>query len=109
MIVKVADHGLEVVHEALDRAQLAPDAVDFYASHQATPWFRRVTQKYAGLEAARYSDTFEWTGHVSACNVPLSLVSGEREGLLKDGDVVATYAGGTGLTWSSTIIRWGRG
>jgi 3-oxoacyl-[acyl-carrier-protein] synthase III len=98
----------QVVNEALTIARCRPQDVDFYASHQATPWLRRVTQEFAELSNARFVDTFKWTGGLTACNVPFCLAMGAREGLLRDGDLVATYAGGNGITWSSVVLRWGR-
>ncbi len=108
MLLTVADLGKQVVHEALEQAALTPVDVGFYASHQATKWFRALTQDYLGLTNARAVDTFPWAGSLSACNIPLGLACGVKEGLLRDGDVVAMYSGGSGQTWSGTVLRWGR-
>jgi 3-oxoacyl-[acyl-carrier-protein] synthase-3 len=108
MLFGVAERGREVVHEALAGCGLTTADVAFYASHQATRWFRPATQKHIGLEHARTVDTFPWAGSVSAANLPLVLSTAEREGLLRDGDLVVTFSGGTGMTWSSVVMRWGR-
>ncbi len=109
MITAVADHGRQVVLEALEHAGYAPADVDFYAPHQGTGWLRRVTQSFIGLERARFCDTFPWAGSLSAANIPLALATAQREGTLRDGDLVAMFAGGAGETWSSIVMRWGRG
>jgi hypothetical protein len=31
-----------------------------------------------------------------------------REGTLRDGDLIATFSAGTGQTYSSVLLRWGR-
>jgi 3-oxoacyl-[acyl-carrier-protein] synthase-3 len=108
MILKLAELSKEVVTDALDQAGATRDEVGFYASHQATPWLRRVTQEHIGLKSARFVDTFPWTGSLLPCNAPLQLAVAEREGLLKDGDLVATFTGGGGTTCSGTVLRWGR-
>jgi 3-oxoacyl-[acyl-carrier-protein] synthase III len=108
-ITAVADHGRQVVHEALSDAGHTVDDVDFYAPHQGTGWLRRVTQEYIGLQRARYADTFPWAGSLSAANIPLALFTAERENTLRSGDLVAMFAGGAGETWSSIVLRWGRG
>lgn len=108
MLVRITDRAKQVVHEALADAGLTPAQVDFYACHQAFKWLREVTQKYTELSNARAVDHFNWTGTVSAANLPLQLAIGEREGLLKSGDIVASFQGGTGMTWSSMVMRWGR-
>ena len=108
MFLMLADRGKEVVVDALARLELRPEDVQFYAAHQATIWFRRVTQQHIGLTGARSADTFPWAGTLSAANIPLVLATAEAEGLLLDGDLVAMYSGGTGMTWSASILRWGR-
>lgn len=108
MLVRITDRAKQVVHEALADAGLRPEDVDFYACHQAFKWLREVTQKYTELSRAKAVDHFHWTGTVSASNLPLQLAIGEKEGLLKDGDVVSTFQGGTGMTWSSLVMRWGK-
>ena len=69
---------------------------------------RRVAQECAGLRRARFVDTYATAGTLSAANVPLVLEVARREGSLQDGDVVATFSGGSGETYSSLILRWGR-
>lgn len=107
MLLTIGDMGQEVVGEALSKADLAPSAINFYASHQANPWFRPLTQEVLGLANASAVDTFSWAGSLSAANIPLVLATGEREGALRSGDLVAMYSGGSGITYSGAILRWG--
>jgi 3-oxoacyl-[acyl-carrier-protein] synthase III len=107
VILNVADYGREAVNAALEKAGIPADEISYYASHQATAWFTRATQDFIGLKKARSLSTFQKAGNLSACNVPLALAEGEKNGLLKPGDMVATYGGGSGMTWSSLIMRWG--
>jgi len=109
MLLRVSDMGAEVAHEALSRAGVSRDQVSFYASHQSTSWFRRVTQEAIGIGQAKHVDSFAWTGSLGPSNIPFLLSAGEREGMLKGGDVAAVFSGGSGVTWSSLVIRWGRG
>jgi 3-oxoacyl-[acyl-carrier-protein] synthase-3 len=83
--------------------------VSFYASHQGTSWLRAVTQEFAGLGHARSVDTFPWAASVMGVNVPLVLAAAVREGKLREGDLAVAFSGGLGETWSSVVIRWGRG
>jgi 3-oxoacyl-[acyl-carrier-protein] synthase-3 len=72
------------------------------------PWFRPVTQQFAGLDHAKSVDTFQSTGSLSAANIPFGLYVAEREGRLRHGDAAVFFAGGSGETWSSVALRWGR-
>jgi len=107
MLFSLVDWAKHSLDEALAMAQLRPTDVDFYCSHQATVWLRRVTQDYVGMKNARFIDTFPWTGSLVASNSPLQLALGEREGMLRPDHVVAVFGGGTGVTRSGMILRWG--
>lgn len=108
VVTETVEAGSAVVRRAIEAAGLRPADIDFYACHQGFAWLRRVTQQLAGLEHARSLDTYAWAGNLAAANVPLVLAMAEREGLLRTGDVVATMAGGSGVTLSSMVLRWGR-
>jgi len=108
MVSRIADRAVHVVGESLEKASLTPADVDFYACHQPFKWLRPATQQALAMEKARYVDHFHYTGTVSAVNLPLQLAVGEKEGILKPGDVVTCFQGGTGITWSSMTMRWGR-
>lgn len=109
MALMVADQAKTVINRALDIAGLAPSDIDFFAPHQSTPWMLELTRDFVGLENAKGVETFSWAGTLFAANIPIALSSGIQEGLLRDGDLVATFSMGTGTTYSSTILRWGRG
>lgn len=108
MLLCVSDLGRQVIDEALAAAGARREDVRYFATHQAAPWVREVTQRTCGLTGARSVDTFHWTASLGPCNPPLMLAIGEREGVLRDGDLVAIYTGGGGITWSGIIMRWGR-
>ncbi len=108
MVATIADRAKQVLEESIAEAGVTPADVDFYACHQAFLWLRDVTQRHAGMVNARSVDTFRWAGSVSSANLPLVLAMGERDGLLRDGDVVAMHQGGTGMTFSAMTMRWGR-
>lgn len=109
MLLNLVDCAQEAVGAALAQAGLRPDDVDFYACHQPTAWLRQVTQPELGLSRAKSLDTFRWAGTLSGANLPLVMHAARKEGMLVDGDVVAMFSGGTGMTWSGTVMTWGRG
>lgn len=108
MFLSMGDRSRDAIHASLEEASLTPHDVDFYAAHQATPWLARVTAANAGLDRASTIATFPSFANMNNVNVPFVLASGEREGLIRDDSVVATFSGGLGETWSSLVFRWGR-
>jgi len=108
MLFGMVDRGGIAVTEALARAGLTTSQVDFYATHQSTAWLTRASAKRARLENTNTIVTFPAFANMSSANIPFILAMAEREGMLSDGSVVVTFAGGTGETWSSLVLRWGR-
>ncbi|MGH9197925.1 MAG: 3-oxoacyl-ACP synthase III family protein, partial [Acidimicrobiia bacterium] len=107
LVLSLPEIGRQVVEKALGEAGYRADQVDFYASHQGTHWLRRVTQEHIGLNRARYFDSYEFTTSLTASNLPFVMAMAEREGILRDGDLVAMFSGGSGITVSGTVLRWG--
>lgn len=104
--LETADRAKEVVDALLARAGHRADDIDFFAAHQGTPWLRRVIQETIGLARARSVDVFAHTGYVQAVSIPLVLAAGQRDGLLRDGDLVLAFGGGVGATYGATLMRW---
>ena len=108
MFLGAADFASSQVERALAKAGLATSDVAFFAGHQATSWFSRMTQKACGLDGAKSVVTFPYFGNMGSSNLPLVLDIGRKEGLLRDGDVVAMLAGGSGQNVTGSVIRWGK-
>ncbi len=107
MLLRTVDDSRGVLLEALSRADLQPHHVDFFASHQGFAWLRRVTQSYAGLDNARSHDTFADYGSLLGANIPLVMWSARKLGTLREGDLVAAFAGASGATLAASVFRWG--
>lgn len=108
IILGAVNQSRTVTKRSLAEAGVAANDVDFYAAHQGLAWIPKATQRLAGLTRARRVDSFPWAGSLLGANIPLVLSVGERDGLLRDGDLVTTFAGATGATISSLTLRWGR-
>jgi 3-oxoacyl-[acyl-carrier-protein] synthase-3 len=108
MLLQSADMGKQVVDEVARAANVDLKDVGFFACHQASSWFRTAAQKTIGLEHARTVDTYSWAGNLASANLPLVMQVATKEKLINDGDLVAMYAGGGGMTWSAGMMRWGK-
>ena len=107
MAMSLADFGQHAIESALRKANLTAKDVGFIATHQGTGWLRRVTQTLIDAPQARSCDTFAWTASLGPANIPFCLAMGEREGLLKPDDLVVSWTGGAGITYSGMALRWG--
>lgn len=107
MFLEIPEVCRDLVEASLKQAHLGKRDVTFWAAHQGTAWFSRVTQEFTGLDAARRVETFSWAASLTGSNIPLVLAIGERDGLLRAGDVVGMFAGAAGMTGTAMILRWG--
>lgn len=55
----------------------------------------------------RTSTTVEFAGNTSAASIPLALVHELDLGHITPGDHVLMSGFGAGMTWASSIVRWG--
>lgn len=108
MIRTLIERAGSTVTDALAKAEVDRQRVDFYAPHQCTAWFAHATCAYAGLDRAQTLNTFPSFANMNSVNVPFVLAMGAREGMIRDDSIVTTFSGGLGETWSSIVMRWGR-
>lgn len=93
---------------ALDHAGLTPGDVDLLVPHQAN---QRIIDHLAaklGIAPERVKVNVDRVGNTSAASVPLALAEAADEGGLGAGDIVLLTAIGSGLSWGSLVLRWGR-
>lgn len=95
------------VDEALAKAGIRREDVGFFVSQQGFRWLHPLLQDATGLGHARCVEHFHYTGATSSVNVLFQLAVGEKENLLRPGDLVACFQGGSGMTWSGMALRWG--
>jgi 3-oxoacyl-[acyl-carrier-protein] synthase-3 len=97
------------VHAALDAAGVEPADVALFVPHQAN---QRITDALAGrlgLGPERVVSTIATTGNSSAATIPHALAVADRDGRLRDGDVVVVSGFGAGMTWATAVLRWSSG
>ncbi|POR49028.1 3-oxoacyl-[acyl-carrier-protein] synthase III [Paraburkholderia eburnea] len=106
-VFKLAVNVLEkVAHEALDKAQLTADQIDWLIPHQANIRIMQGTCRKLGLPAERMVVTVGEHGNTSAASIPLALDVAVRDGRIKRGQNVLIEGVGGGFTWGASIIRY---
>jgi 3-oxoacyl-[acyl-carrier-protein] synthase-3 len=102
-----ADACKEGIDAVLADAELTTADITMFAMYQSTPWLCRVVQRYAGLDHARTIDSFSRTAYLFAAVLPAGIYLAEQAGQIADGELVLATGGGTGMTFGSTVMRWG--
>ncbi|PLZ02490.1 3-oxoacyl-ACP synthase [Burkholderia sp. WAC0059] len=106
-VFKLAVNVLDkVAHEALEKAQLAPDQVDWLIPHQANIRIMQGTCRKLGLPPERMIVTVGEHGNTSAASIPLAFDVAVRDGRIKRGQIVLIEGVGGGFTWGASVIRY---
>lgn len=98
----------EVIEKALFRAEVSVDQVDWLLLHQANQRILDAVAHRLGIPDQKVISNMAKYGNTSAASIPLALDEGVRAGQVKSGDLIAAAGFGAGLTWGSTIFRWGK-
>ena len=97
----------EYIRKTLDDWHMAPEDIDFIASHQLG---RNIT--FGLLDLAKIDhraspfNTFPECGNMGTANIPVNLALAEEKGLLKPGDSILLLSSFLGLAYSVTHIIW---
>jgi 3-oxoacyl-[acyl-carrier-protein] synthase-3 len=94
------------VQHVLNQEKLSIDEVDWFIPHQANKRIMLAVAQRLGLPEKKVIMTIENYANTSAATIPLSLACAERDGLLKQGQLIALAAMGAGATWGATLLRW---
>jgi 3-oxoacyl-[acyl-carrier-protein] synthase-3 len=92
---------------ALERAKCTPDDIAMFIPHQANVRIIDAAAQRIGISPAHTAVAMERTGNTSAGSIPLALTDVADAGRLNDGDLVLLSGFGAGMSWASTVIRWG--
>lgn len=106
-VFKLAVNVLEkVAIEALEKAQLKADQIDWLIPHQANIRIMQGTCRKLGLSAERMVVTVGEHGNTSAASIPLAFDVAVRDGRIKRGQNVLIEGVGGGFTWGASVIRF---
>ena len=109
---EVFKHAVEklasVMTEALEKANLDADQLDWLVPHQANIRIIDGMQKKLGLPADQVVRTVQNHANTSAASIPLALSEALEDGRIQPGHMLALEAIGGGLSWGAAIVRFGR-
>jgi len=103
LAVKVLE---QVAHEALEKANLKPDQVDWLVPHQANIRIMEGTAKKMGMSMDKVIVTVHEHGNTSAASIPLALDSGVRSGQIKRGQYLLLEGVGGGFAWGAVALKY---
>jgi 3-oxoacyl-[acyl-carrier-protein] synthase III len=94
--------------EALKKAGLTKEDIDFLIPHQANIRIIDSAIKRFGLTEDKVVINLDRYGNMSSASIPVALDEAVRHGRIKKGDTLVLCGFGGGLTWGSAVIKWAR-
>lgn len=106
-VFKVAVKSLESASlEAIRKADLTPDDIDFFIPHQANFRILEAVRKRLNLPEEKVFSNLDRYGNTSSASVPIALDEAVRNGDIKPGSTVLFAAFGAGFTWGASVVRF---
>ncbi|MCF6095035.1 ketoacyl-ACP synthase III [Microaerobacter geothermalis] len=103
--VRVMENATET---ALEKAGLTKEKIDLLVPHQANIRIIDYAAKRLGLSEDKVMVNLDKYGNMSSATIPIAMDEALQEGKIKDGDILLLVAFGGGLTWGSSVLKWGR-
>jgi len=98
---------IDSIAKVLDEASIDPKDLALFVPHQANIRIVEAVIQRIGMDMEKTALVLDKTGNTSSASVPLALCDAADNGRLKEGDLVLLSGFGAGMTWASSIIRWG--
>ncbi len=98
---------VDSINAVLERADLKAADIALFVPHQANLRIIEAVNARVGIDIERTAVVLDKTGNTSAASIPLALCEAADAGRLNEGDYVLMSGFGAGMTWASTIVRWG--
>jgi len=103
LAVKVLE---QVAREALDKADLQPEQIDWLVPHQANIRIMESTARKMGMSMEKVIVTVHEHGNTSAASIPLALDTGIRSGKIQRGQHLLLEGVGGGFAWGAVTIKY---
>nr|WP_279380582.1 ketoacyl-ACP synthase III [Caldicoprobacter guelmensis] len=95
-----------MAEEAVQRAGLTKEQVDFLIPHQANIRIIEAARKRLELPEDKVYINLDRYGNMSAASIPVALDEAVRLGRIKKGDNIVMVGFGGGLTWGACAMKW---
>lgn len=106
-VFKFAVHSIEeVITEALKKAELTLDEIDWFVPHQANKRIIMAAAERLNQPIEKFQVSIEQSANVSSASIPMALYDLHKTGKIKRGDKVAVMGFGGGLCAAAAILEW---
>lgn len=94
---------------AMERSGVSAKDISLVVPHQANLRIIEAANSRLGISMEKTAIVLDKTGNTSSGSVPLALAEAADQGRIKDGELLLFCGFGAGMTWASSVVRWGKG
>ena len=94
--------------EALELSNKNIDEIDWLVPHQANKRILKSVADRLKIQNSKVISTVEIHGNTSAASIPLALDHAFTSNKIRNGNLIGFQAIGGGLSWGSSVVRFGR-
>ena len=94
------------IEELVRRNGIEVGDIDWIVPHQANQRIIEAAAERLGFPMEKMVSNVEHYGNTSSASIPIAMAEASRDGRIRPGQIVATVAFGSGLTWGSALLRW---
>ena len=98
----------EILTKAMDKVNITSSDVSYFLFHQANLRIITATAEKMGIGDEKIPLNVEKYGNTSSATIPILLDEINRNGVLKNGDIIAMAGFGAGLTVGAAVVKWGK-
>ncbi len=94
--------------DALEKTNYTIDDIDWLIPHQANQRIINAVAEKVGFDKNKIVSTVSEHGNTSAASIPIALDYALKKNMIKNGQILGFQAIGGGLSWGSSIIKFGK-
>lgn len=96
----------QAAKEALEKAGMTTDDVQWIVPHQANYRIIETAAKYLKMSLDKFVINLDRYGNTSTASIPIATVEAVEKGMIKNGDKIVLVGFGAGLTWGALVAEW---
>ena len=96
----------EVIADAVERAGLSMEEIDFFLLHQANYRIIEAVAKRLHQPMEKFPTNLQEYGNISSASVAILLDNVNNHGMIGEGSRIVLAGFGAGLTWGAAVLLW---
>jgi 3-oxoacyl-[acyl-carrier-protein] synthase III len=96
----------EAIADCCKTAKVDIKDIDFVLAHQANLRINNMVMEQLEIPPNKTLNTLMKYGNTTAATLPIGIQEAKAAGMLKEGQLVALVAFGSGFTWGASLLKW---